>query len=95
MQQGGDYRLVVRKPTNLERQKVLGRALRAAREGAGLQQIQLGERIGKTQGYISKIEGGHQGVDVLLLHDIATALEIDPVKLYASVIASLPHSTEQ
>lgn len=94
MQQGGDYRLGVSQPTNFERQKAIGRALRTAREGAGLQQIQLGERIGKTQGYISKIEGGHQGVDVLLLHDIATALEIDPVKLYASVIGSLPQSTE-
>lgn len=85
MQQGGDYRLGVSQPSNFERQKAIGSALRAAREAAGLQQIQLGDRIGKTQGYISKIENGHQGVDVLLLHDIALALNAEPAALYALI----------
>ena len=73
-----------------ERQKIVGKALRQAREEAGLQQIELGRLIGKTQGYISKIEGGHQGVDVLLLHDIANALGNEPADLYARITAELP-----
>lgn len=76
-------------PTNLHRQKAIGKALRTAREAAGLQQIQLGERIGRTQGYISKIEGGHQGVDVLLLYDIAFALQQEPIALHSNVIKYL------
>ncbi len=72
-----------------ERQKTVGRVLRQAREDAGLQQIELARRIGKTQGYISKIEGGHQGVDVLLLYDIAIALGNEPAALYTHVVAEI------
>lgn len=72
-----------------ERQKTVGRVLRQAREDAGLQQIELARRIGKTQGYISKIEGGHQGVDVLLLYDIAIALGNEPSALYTHVVAEI------
>lgn len=71
-----------------ERQKIVGRALRQARENAGLQQIELGRLIGKTQGYISKIENGHQGVDILLLYDIALALRCRPADLYSEVIST-------
>lgn len=72
-----------------ERQKIVGRVLRQAREDAGLQQIELARLIGKTQGYISKIEGGHQGVDVLLLYDIAIALGNEPAALYTHVVAEI------
>ncbi|WP_405052670.1 MULTISPECIES: helix-turn-helix domain-containing protein [Sphingomonas] len=54
-----------------------------------MQQIELARRIGKTQGYISKIEGGHQGVDVLLLYDIAIALGNEPAALYTHVVAEI------
>lgn len=68
------------------RQKILARILRQAREEAGLQQSELGLLIGKTQGYISKVEGGHQGVDVLLLYDIAVALRHAPQDLFARAV---------
>lgn len=69
-----------------ERQKIVGRALRQAREDAGLQQIELGRLIGKTQGYVSKIENGHQGVDIILLYDIALALKCNPAELYTRAV---------
>jgi len=68
------------------RQKILARILRQAREEAGLQQSELGRLIGKTQGYISKVEGGHQGVDVLLFYDIAMALQHVPQDLFARAV---------
>ena len=70
-------------------QRAIARTIREAREKAGLHQDQLAERIGRTQSYISKIEGGHQGVDVLLLFDIAVALGIEPVDLYARATADI------
>lgn len=85
MQRSRGYRFEVF-AASPDRQKIVARALRAAREEAGLQQVELGRLIGKTQGYVSKVEGGHQGVDVLLLFDIAIALGVDPAELYGQVI---------
>lgn len=72
-------------PAYSDERRIIARIIREAREQGGLHQSILAERIGKTQSYISKIEGSHQGVDVLVLMDIAQALETDPVELFSRI----------
>lgn len=40
------------------------RTLRAAREGAGLSQQALADRLSRTQGWVTKVETGRQGIRV-------------------------------
>lgn len=42
--------------------RVLGRALRALRDRAGLTQDELGARAGIGASYLSQLENGHRGV---------------------------------
>ena len=72
-----------------DERRVIARVIREARERSGLHQNLLAERIGKTQSYISKIEGSHQGVDVLVLMEIARALEIDAVQLFNQIFIEI------
>jgi ribosome-binding protein aMBF1 (putative translation factor) len=48
--------------------------IRVARIGAGLSQIQLAERLGVTQGYVSRIEGRNFKVSDILMLKVTTAL---------------------
>jgi transcriptional regulator with XRE-family HTH domain len=73
----------VAEPAYSDERRIIARLIREARERVGLHQSVLAERINKTQSYISKIEGSHQGVDVLVLLDIAQALDIDSIDLFA------------
>ncbi|KAE9783776.1 helix-turn-helix domain-containing protein, partial [Escherichia coli] len=41
------------------------RVLRKVRREAGLTQVQLAEKLGKGQSYVSKVERGEQYLDVL------------------------------
>jgi len=41
--------------------------LRAARESAGLTQVQVARRLGRHQSYVSKCESGERRVDVVEL----------------------------
>jgi transcriptional regulator with XRE-family HTH domain len=43
-------------------QRVLGRALRALRNRAGITQEELASRAGTTGTYVSLVENGHRGV---------------------------------
>lgn len=49
---------------------VLLRLFREAREAAGMTQVQLAERLGQTQSFVSKIERGERRLDVLQLRSI-------------------------
>lgn len=75
-----------------DERRIIARIIRETRERAGLHQSLLAERIGKTQSYVSKIEGSHQGVDVLILLDVAQALEVDPVNLFSQISAEVLRS---
>ncbi|MBV9924488.1 MAG: helix-turn-helix transcriptional regulator [Acidobacteria bacterium] len=52
-----------------------------ARREAGLTQVELAERLGRKQAYVSKYETGARGVDVLELMEIADVLSCDPAEL--------------
>lgn len=45
--------------------------LREAREVAGLRQVQIAEKLGKPQSYVSKVESGERRIDPLELADLA------------------------
>jgi transcriptional regulator with XRE-family HTH domain len=52
-----------------------------ARTDKKLSQVALGERLGKTQIWISRYECGGRGVDVIEFLDIAKAIGVDPCRL--------------
>ena len=51
------------------------------REDAGLTQVEVCERLGRPQSFLSKIERGVRGVDVIEFIEIAKALGADPAAL--------------
>jgi transcriptional regulator with XRE-family HTH domain len=55
--------------------------LTEAREKAGLTQVELGERLGRPQTFVSKIERGVRSVDVIEFIEIAKAIGADPKTL--------------
>lgn len=62
----------------------------AARRDGGVTQIELAERLGRTQSFVSQIERGGRRLDVIEFYAIARALKIDPVVLFAAVAEKLP-----
>ncbi len=68
-----------------EREKRLIALLRAAREKAGLTQIQLARRLGKYKTYVSKYETGERQLDVVEFLAVAEALGLEPGKVLAKV----------
>jgi HTH-type transcriptional regulator / antitoxin HipB len=57
--------------------EALGRAIRAARERAGLTQSQLAERARANRYAIAALEAGHQTRAIELLFDTMAALELE------------------
>ena len=45
--------------------------LKEARLGIGLGQVEVAEKLGRTQSYVSKIESGQRRFDVLQLKEFA------------------------
>lgn len=56
--------------------------VRKIRELRGLTQAELGELVGKNQGYISKLEAGRMNPTVSALNDLARALAVQPSELF-------------
>lgn len=49
-------------------------------------QVQLAERLGKPQSFVSKYENGERRLDVIELIEVLEALKIDPVKFVRSLL---------
>jgi transcriptional regulator with XRE-family HTH domain len=56
--------------------EILLRLLRDARERSEFTQVDLAERLGQTQSYVSKIERGQRRIDVVQLRSILLVLGI-------------------
>lgn len=63
--------------------------LAAARLEQGVTQVELAERLGRPQSYISKIERGERRVDVVEFCALAEALRIAPSSLLQRVLTAL------
>ena len=56
----------------------LGALIAKARRKAGLSQEHLAEKLGRSQGYVSKMELGRRKLDVLEFLEVAGAVGLDP-----------------
>lgn len=65
-----------------------------ARKRAGLTQVELSERLGKPQPFISKVERGVRRIDVIEFYAIARALKVDPIVLFTKVARKLPTTVD-
>ena len=70
--------------------KLLVKALIDLRRQAGVNQIELAQRLGTRQAIVSNIERGVRRIDVIEFCAIARALGGDPVVLFSELAAQLP-----
>lgn len=68
--------------------EIVGACLAAARRRVNLTQIELAERLERTQTLISEIERGQRRVDVLELLVISRALGTDPIEVFGEIARS-------
>lgn len=66
--------------------QVLLALLRELREDAGMTQGALGEQLGNTQTFVSKVERGERRIDLLEFVEICEALETDPLHAFAAFV---------
>ncbi|MFN3465091.1 MAG: helix-turn-helix domain-containing protein [Terricaulis sp.] len=62
----------------------------AVRKDAGVTQVELAERLGKPQQFISKIENGDRRVDLVEFVAVCRALRINPKDAFAAVLGRMP-----
>ena len=62
----------------------------AARRQAGVTQVELSERLGKPQSWVSNVERGHRRVDVIEFCAIARAVGANPQTVFGLLIERLP-----
>lgn len=56
---------------------ILRRLLREIRESANITQVELADRLGQTQSFVSKCERGELRLDIIQLRSFCTALNTD------------------
>lgn len=76
-----------------ERYAVVVAVLIEARRETGLTQVDLANRLGKPQSFVSKVERRERRIDPLEFHDWARALGVDPTVLFANLVARLGGSS--
>lgn len=64
----------------------------AVRKDAGVTQVELAERLGKPQQFISKIENGDRRVDLVEFVAVCRALRVDPKDAFAAVLRRMPRA---
>jgi len=73
-----NYGNLMARSTHHRHYQSLLKLLRDLREQAGMTQSELGERLGNTQTFVSKIERGERRLDVVEFAEICDALGADP-----------------
>jgi transcriptional regulator with XRE-family HTH domain len=66
--------------------KLVGAALAAARERAGLTQVQLPKLLRKPQSFVSNYERGQRRIDMLELLRIVEALKGNPQRVFGDIL---------
>lgn len=64
-------------PIHDPKYQVFRQMLLDARKEKGLQQVEVAERLGKTQSFVSKYERGERRLDFCEFIEVAAALELD------------------
>ncbi len=78
-------------PRNLE----LRQRLRAAREGYGLTQQDLAQKLDKPQSFVSKYETGERRLDVIEFAEVCTALGMDAANFLRDLLADMAGKVAQ
>lgn len=65
--------------------KKLGTLLARVRKDAGVSQVELANRLGKPQSFVSAYEGGQRRIDVIELQLVCDALGIDAGELFQQI----------
>lgn len=65
--------------------------LAAARRKAGLSQVELAERLGRPQSYVSKVERLERRLDIGEWRTMAAAIGLDPARAFAEISRLLEH----
>ena len=60
--------------------------LRAARKRADVSQVELAERLGNTQTFVSKCERGERRIDAVELVEFSEALGVPPLQLLSEYL---------
>ena len=79
------------RPLSSDAYKAMINRLVDARRAAGIKQVELAERLGKPQSFISKVERRERRIDAVEFIIIARAIAADPVALFSEVAAAIPH----
>lgn len=67
---------------DVKRNKVVGSVLRQLRQEGGLTQVQVAERLGRTQSMVSKVEAGERALPFVETWFYAEAIGADPLALF-------------
>lgn len=65
--------------------RALCEALVAARNDAGLTQVQLAQRLGKPQSFVAKYEGGERRLDVIEFLFVCRVIGADASRIIKSI----------
>ena len=63
----------------------LGKVLKRRREACSLSQDELAEKLKGDQSHVSRLESGLRGSFILRLFELASALDLSPTELVASI----------
>lgn len=66
--------------------QILLAVLKAARKRMGVSQVELAERLGNTQTFVSKGERGERRIDAVELVEFSEALGMPPLELLAAYL---------
>lgn len=75
----------MKKSQHLQKYRRLIRALREAREEAGLTQLDVAERLGTYASYVSKCESGERRIDAVELADFCRIYGVPLAEFLESV----------
>jgi transcriptional regulator with XRE-family HTH domain len=75
---------------DVPRYKSFRETLISARARTGLTQRDIATHVARPQSFVSKYELGERRLDVVEFIHVARALEMDPLKLFAAVVADQP-----
>jgi len=70
----------------LQSSATLRKLLVEKRQAAGLSQAEFASRLGRPQAFISRVESGQRRLDVFEFVEVAKALDVDPLSLFAESI---------
>jgi transcriptional regulator with XRE-family HTH domain len=74
------------------KKEILLQLLREVRREAGLRQVDLANRLGQPQSFVSKYESGERRMDLIDVHEVCEALDVslaDFVKRFQRLVSAI------